>query len=208
MNVEKIILENMSIEEIADVLQQKLSQEEDKRLVITTSEKVIIEENKKKNNQLTFIITRAQRIGEKLQLYLEDLQRNSSIIHSFPEIYGDTWESKVARICSIIKQERIPNLKLQRFYQLGTLLNEKSWTKSARTEVMKHFSTHKYREVWKSAYRTYQIYFARGSQNIFEAQKISPFVLFKMYDDDFKILLKEAEVLGLQELYEVSQELN
>ncbi|CAG8694558.1 27684_t:CDS:2, partial [Dentiscutata erythropus] len=179
---DKIILENMSIKEIADVLQQKLSQEEDKRLVITTR--------------------------EKLQLYLEDLQRNSSIIHSFPEIYGDTWESKVARICSIIKQERIPNLKLQRFYQLGTLLNEKSWTKSARTEVMKHFSTHKYREVWKSAYRTYQIYFARGSQNIFEAQKISPFVLFKMYDNDFKILLKEAEVLGLQELYEVSQELN
>ncbi|RHZ66303.1 hypothetical protein Glove_308g27 [Diversispora epigaea] len=192
----------MSIEEIAIILQEKLRQEEDTRIVSITTEEISYNETENKE-----INIRAQRIRKNLELYKEDLKRNSTVPYSFPVIYGNNWETKINEICLEIQKEHMPNVKLQRFYQLGVLLEEKNWNELARAELKKYYSITKIREVWKSSSRIYQLYSARGVQNLFEAKHISPFILNRMLKENFDVLLKEAKETGFHELFGFSQEL-
>ncbi|CAG8550007.1 3302_t:CDS:2, partial [Racocetra fulgida] len=54
--------------------------------------------------------------------------------------------------------------------------------------------------IWKTTYRTYQLYSIRGLSNLLTSRYITPSILFRMYNEDFCKLLEEAQSIRGSEI--------
>ncbi|CAG8765309.1 15315_t:CDS:2, partial [Gigaspora rosea] len=95
------------------------------------------------------------------------------------------WEMQVKSVCAeIMKVLSDPVKRLYNYYQLGAVLENQAWSE--------------------------RLYSSRGLDNLFLAKQITPFVLSRMYEEDFSILLEEARVmkeLEFNELINLTNEL-
>ncbi|CAG8712859.1 2469_t:CDS:2, partial [Racocetra fulgida] len=154
-------------------------------------------------------------IGDKVLLQRSEIQHSKSakleVQCSGPYYIHNVLGNRTYKLRTITRSEVLKKaihgnrLKLYHprpgyHYYLGISLEAHFWNEGARKEVRKHFRPRKYHEIWKTTYRVYQLYSIRGLGNLLSSQHITPFVLFRMYDEDFSMLLEEARSIRNSEI--------
>ncbi|CAG8644569.1 5137_t:CDS:2, partial [Cetraspora pellucida] len=190
-----------SIKKMLSLLQQQI-QNERMEGIFTISAKGISYGNKQNPDieiKPSSILTEAQRIHKKLPLLIEDLQRNDIILPSLEIVVGESWEDQMRILCARLNRNSQDSaVNLQNFYLLGEKINDTNWGDAARKILQEEFPNG-HRNLWKTAFRTYTLYSSRGVPNLLSTENITPHVLLKMYENDFKKLIDEAKAIKNRE---------
>ena len=148
--------------------------------------------------------THAERIHKRVPLFVTELRREcTNLIPLLPPL-GDNWEDQMESVCqeiNLINNNTRNEEQLQLYYQLGTLLSQKGFNAVSKNHAKSYLLSHKQRDFFPIARRTYLLYSARGSWNIRGTVNISCYALRHMTEIDFQsILIPEAEEAKTKEL--------
>ncbi|CAG8569093.1 1043_t:CDS:2, partial [Dentiscutata heterogama] len=140
-------------------------------------------------------LTEAQKVHLRMSKFLEDLQRREVMGLQMEEAIGITPADQIEFLCrSLDHPQSNPSISSQYYYLLGERSNNENW----KPKILEVFPK-KYRDIQKTAQRVYELYTYRGLPNLLVAQNITPYILLRMYDRDYALLIQEAKTQKLQE---------
>ena len=144
------------------------------------------------------------RVHGRLPYFIAELCRECTNLTPLPSPPGEDWEEQTEIICSrinLVDNNTRNEEQLQLYYQLGSLLSLKGFNAASRSFAKTILLSHKQKDFFPTAKRTYFLYSARGSWHINGTVHISCYALRHMSESDFQdVLLPEAEEAKTREL--------
>ncbi|RIB19473.1 hypothetical protein C2G38_2245130 [Gigaspora rosea] len=145
----------------------------------------------------------AQHLYQKMSIFLEELRQKRSNNQQILEPNGATWKEKLISTCAYLSSGHVNHpSQLLYYYSIGYLLEQKAWKKEAKN-FLKYLTSSRYQDILTIAQRTYFLYQARGPSHIFAARQITPYILQRMWKEDYNVLKEKAHEITQSKLKEV-----
>ncbi|RIB25088.1 hypothetical protein C2G38_2166814 [Gigaspora rosea] len=135
-----------------------------------------------------------QEESRSYKIFIEDAKRE------LPP--GQNWVKKATYLCRKVRSQETISCRIT---IILALLKEKSEDKEVKKTIKRLLPQTKIKEIFLAAKRTYDLFSVRGPSYLYFSQRITPYVLYRIRDEDFLLLKKEAQFIVQQEIDAVLQ---
>ncbi|RIB24760.1 hypothetical protein C2G38_615463 [Gigaspora rosea] len=171
------------------------------------SKNEIVYQEESRTHKIFIKDTRRESDAEKLHLRMPKFLDNLRVVtHDLLNLEvppGQTWVKKATYLCQNVSTPG--NNQLPHYYNLSTLLEESMEDKEVKKTIKRLLPPTKVKKIFLAAKRAYDLFSVRGPSYLYLSQCITPYVLCRIWNEDFLLLKKEAQTIVQQEINIVLQ---